>query len=140
MRIMQLLKSLDHLAKHDGVLAASAALDKPGARAFTYAGAERWHPLLAACTAILDHTADGSIRVLAGAHTVVVQREHGEIAAVVYETGDAVAKSIHRMIRRAARPEGRKSDRAAEVERVMLQPDPVEPSTSDDPDGDFIVW
>lgn len=144
---MQLLKSLDHLATHAGILAVSAALDKPGPRAFTYAGAERWHPLLAACTAMLDHTAEGSIRVLLGQHTVVVQREHGQIAAVCFETGDAVAKSVHRMVRYAARPEGRKSDRAAEVERVMSRPDPapvkpapaapVAPSPSD---PSSIVW
>lgn len=129
MRTMQLLKSLDHLATHAGILAVSAALDKPGAE-LTYAGAEKWHRLLASCTAVMDHTPDETIRVVLGEHTVIVQREHGQIAAVCFKSGDAVEKSVYCMIWWAARPEGRKSDRAAEVDKVMARAEPVTPPTT----------
>ena len=46
----------------------------------------------------------GYIRVIVGIHTVLVQREHGTSYAVVIETGHAIAKSLHRMIRKVARP------------------------------------
>lgn len=46
----------------------------------------------------------GYIRVIVGIHTVLVQREHGVSYGVVIETGHAVAKSLHRTVRRCARP------------------------------------
>ena len=60
---MQILKSLDHLATHAGILAISAALDKPGSP-LTYAGAEKWHRILAASTALMEHTRDETLRVV----------------------------------------------------------------------------
>lgn len=55
----------------------------------------------------------GYIRVVVGIHTVLVQREHGVSYAVVVETGHAVAKSLHRMIRKVARPASGERRRAA---------------------------
>ena len=44
------------------------------------------------------------LRVVVGTYTIVVQREHGYIIAACIQTGHAIAKSLHRMIRRAAKP------------------------------------
>lgn len=44
------------------------------------------------------------LRVVFGDMTIVAQREHGQIIAACIPTGHPVAKSLHRMIRRAAKP------------------------------------
>lgn len=44
------------------------------------------------------------MRVVVGTYTIVVQREHGYIIAACITTGHDIAKSLHRMIRRAAKP------------------------------------
>ncbi len=44
------------------------------------------------------------LRVVVGTYTIVVQREHGYIIAACITTGHDIAKSLHRMIRRAAKP------------------------------------
>lgn len=44
------------------------------------------------------------LRVVFGDMTIVAQREHGHIIAACIPTGHPVAKSLHRMIRRAAKP------------------------------------
>lgn len=46
----------------------------------------------------------GYIRVIVGMYTVLVQREYGTSYAVVIKTGHDVAKSLHRTIRRCAKP------------------------------------
>ena len=49
-------------------------------------------------------TEEKFLRVVVGTYTIVVQREHGYIIAACITTGHDVAKSLHRMIRRAAKP------------------------------------
>jgi hypothetical protein len=44
------------------------------------------------------------VRVIVADKTVLVQRERGTSYAVVIETGHAVAKSLHRTIKRCAKP------------------------------------
>jgi len=51
---------------------------------------------------------EGYIRVIVGCHTVLVQREQGTSYAVVIVTGHAVAKSLHRTIKRCAKPPTRR--------------------------------
>ena len=55
--------------------------------------------------------------------TIMVQREPGGTAAIAVVTGHEIRKSLRRMIRRCARAEGRKSDRAAAVDAVILAED-----------------
>lgn len=66
-------------------------------------GREDLLPILADALAMLGHTPETSIRAVVGSHTIVAQREHGQAVAVAITTSDPVMKSIHRMIRRAAR-------------------------------------
>ncbi len=54
---------------------------------------------------LLALTDEPTVRLVVGEHTIVVQRELGQIVAVVLPTGHAVAKSLRRMIRRMARKE-----------------------------------
>lgn len=63
----------------------------------------------------------GYIRVIVGIYTVLVQRERGVSYGVVIETGHAVAKSLHRTIRRCAKPP--RQSEAPAVDRTKPPPD-----------------
>ena len=128
---MSLIQHIDHIARQPGVL--SIIVDFPvehgEQRAEAFRGAPAWKQTLADTIPMHRHAAaasitdDDSIRVTVGAHTIYVQREAGQVAAIVVPTGHAIRKSLRRMIRRCARPEGRKSDRAAAVDAVILAED-----------------
>ena len=99
---MSLFANIDHLAAADGVVALT--VETPGqGRAFR--GVDRWAPLLDGAMGLLALTDEPPVRLVVGEHTIVVQRELGQIVAVVLPTGHAVAKSLRRMIRRMARKE-----------------------------------
>ena len=99
---MSLFANIDHLAAADGVVALT--VETPGqGRAFR--GVDRWAPLLDGAMGLLALTDEPTVRLVVGEHTIVVQRELGQIVAVVLPTGHAVAKSLRRMIRRMARKE-----------------------------------
>ena len=95
---MSLLANIDHLAIAAGIEA--VAIDA-GPR--EYRGDQVWHPVLDGALDLFHRTAEKSIRLVVGKHTVVVQKENAETVAVVLPTGHAIAKSLRRMIRRMAR-------------------------------------
>jgi hypothetical protein len=99
---MSLIANLEHLATASGVVAVT--VDLPGApRAFR--GAEKWSPILDAAIGLFGKTEEDTIRLVIGAHTVILQKEHGQTVAVVLPTGHAIAKSLRRMIRRLSKRE-----------------------------------
>lgn len=65
----------------------------------------------------------GCIRVIVGIHTVLVQQELGVAYGVVIETGHAVAKSLHRTIRRCAKPPSPGEVNPPAVDRTKPPPD-----------------
>ncbi len=97
---MSLYANIDHLAGAAGVEALS--VDAPEKERL-FRGLERWRPVLEGAIALLKMTGETSIRLVIGAHTMVVQHELKETVAVVIPTGHAIAKSLRRMIRRMAR-------------------------------------
>lgn len=83
-------------------------------------GADRWHPIMRGTALLLRHTSETELRVVVGDHLVIVQVEGEQIVAVIVESGHAVNKSIHRMIRQSVRahktktqPTPRPADRGA---------------------------
>ena len=80
-------------------------------------GQSSWRPLLQGALLLIEATSEPYIRVVAGDYTVVIQREGRQTYGVVIRTGDPVAKSLHRMIRRAVHPSAR-ARRPAEAVRT----------------------
>ena len=76
-------------------------------------GETSWAPMLRAALPLMDLTAAGFIRLVVGEHSIVIQREGGVLVGVVFDTGKAVAKSLHRMIRRACAPGPRRRSASA---------------------------
>ena len=68
------------------------------------AGETSWHPLLRASLPLMDLTSADFIRIVVGEHTAIVQRELDSLVGVVFQNGNPVSKSIHRMIRRVIVP------------------------------------
>jgi hypothetical protein len=68
-------------------------------------GAAKWHTFLAGAIDLLALTDETALRLIVGKHTITVQRSGEETIAVVLPTGHPIAKSLHRIIRRAARKE-----------------------------------
>lgn len=60
--------------------------------------------ILSGAIHLLLLTKDPFIRMVVGGQTIIVQRESTYIIAACIDTGHDVAKSLHRMIRRAAKP------------------------------------
>jgi hypothetical protein len=67
-------------------------------------GETSWRPLLQGALLLIKTTSEPYIRIVVGDRTVVIQREGEHTYGVVIPTGDPIAKSLHRMIRRAANP------------------------------------
>lgn len=118
---MSLLANIDHLAIAAGI---EAVVADGGAR--EYRGDQTWHPVLDGALDLFQRTAEKSIRLVVGKHTIVVQKENEETVAVVLPTGHAIAKSLRRMIRRMARknrgPLPRPKEEAAAAPAPTLSP------------------
>lgn len=70
----------------------------------TFCGDGSWHPMLQAALRLMSYGGGTPfIRVVVGDHTFVIQREADVLIGVAFRTGDPLAKSLHRMIRRAGR-------------------------------------
>lgn len=110
---MSLINNIDHLARAPGVVSILVDAGAMQAHRGEHHEAQRLALLLR------DELNVDQIGIAAGPITIMVQREPGGTAAVVVETGHEIRKSLRRMIRRAARAEGRKSDRAAAIDAVM---------------------
>lgn len=114
---MSLRANIDHLAAAQGIVAVSVVTPD---HIRTTRGPDRWGPILDASMALLAKTEETSIRVVVGDHTLVVQAEGDENVAVVLPTGNAIAKSLRRMIRRMSR----------KVRPALARPEPhVSPTT-----------
>jgi len=82
-------------------------------------GETSWRPLLQSALLLIKTTSEPYIRVVVGEHTAVVQREGEHTYGVVIPTGNAIAKSLHRMIRRAANPGRRERKPAAQTTNTV---------------------
>lgn len=110
---MSLIHNIDHLARAPGVLAILVNASCQTAHRGGHDEALRLAML------IRDELNVDQTSISTDDITIMVQREPGGTAAVVVITGHEIRKSLRRMIRRAARAEGRKSDRAAAIDAVM---------------------
>jgi hypothetical protein len=97
---MSLRANIEHLAAAQGIVAVSV-FSSAGPRELR--GDEVWGPILDASLSLLDKTGEKTIRLVIGAHTIVMQVEGEETVGVVLPTGHAIAKSLRRMIRRMSR-------------------------------------
>ncbi len=95
---MSLAANIEHLAVASGI---EAVCVETSTRDFR--GTASWKDVLEGALDLFGRTDEASIRLVVGKHTVVVQREAGEVVAVVLPTGHAIAKSLRRMIRRMAK-------------------------------------
>lgn len=96
---MSLRANIQHLAAAQGIVAVTV-VSPAGPRELR--GDESWSPFLDACFGLLTKSGEKTVRIVVGAHTVVVQASGDEVAAVVISTGHPIAKSLRRMIRRLA--------------------------------------
>lgn len=109
---MSLVANIEHLNVANGIEA--VAVQHGESRDFR--GQENWKEVLDHALGLFAISGQSSIRVVVGQHTVVVQKEGDEIAAVALPTGHPIAKSLRRMIRRMAkkvRPPLNKSSESA---------------------------
>lgn len=99
---MSLFSNIDHIASAPGVIA--VAVDSPD-RPRAIRGPEVWVPVIDAALRVFAQTGEDTIRVVIGEHTLIHQRERGDIVTVIIPIGHAVGKSLRRMIRRLAKRE-----------------------------------
>ena len=97
---MSLRANIDHLAIAHGIV--GVAVEAAGGER-DHRGPESWHRILDGALDLLAKTDEQTIRLVIGTYTIVVQKEGDETVAVVLPTGDAIAKSLRRMIRRMAK-------------------------------------
>ncbi len=97
---MNLRANIEHLAAAQGIVAVTV-YSPPAPRELR--GEPHWGPILDASLSLLEKTGEKTIRIVVGAHTLVLQVEGAETVGVVIPTGDPIAKSLRRMIRRLAR-------------------------------------
>lgn len=115
---MSLIHKIDHLARAPGVVA--VLVDGVALLPEAFRGEPLWREACRLAILMRDEFGVDELSVTTNRHTIVVQRElDNQTAAVVVETGHEIRKSLRRMIRRCARAEGRKSDRAAKVDAVI---------------------
>lgn len=122
---MSLIKNVDHLFATRGI---SAVVVHQGDQRVRR-GEDRWTSILSAAIELRDICDQDSIRITLAEHSVVIQREKDQTAAVLMRSGDPVAKSLKRMIRRMAarvRPP---------IEPVSQQATPSSTSESQSPAG-----
>ena len=97
---MSLEANIEHLKSAHGiedVLVRSASAER------SFRGEDRWNPILDQALDLFSICGQASMRLVVGTHTIVVQKEGSEIAAVALPTGHPIAKSLRRMIRRMSR-------------------------------------
>lgn len=93
----------DNIINCPGVLAALAG---PAGTHHPYTighGEPALHGMLKGAMLLMLETDAGFVRVVARDRTFVAQREGGVVIVVAFKTGDPIAKSLHRMIRRGAK-------------------------------------
>lgn len=95
---MSLLSNIDYLTNAPGVVAVTVE----HATGREHRGSVNWHSALDGVLTLFKRTGEAGMRAIIGKHTIVVQRESDEVVALVLPTGHAIAKSLHRMIRRQA--------------------------------------
>jgi hypothetical protein len=96
---MSLSANIDHLQIASGIQAVCVLANEER----DYRGEQRWHPVLDQALNLFALTDQATVRLVVGDHTVVVQRERDQVAAVALPTGHPIAKSLRRMIRRMAK-------------------------------------
>jgi hypothetical protein len=97
---MSLEANIEHLKTANGieaVLVRTATSDK------SFRGDEKWNAILDQALDLFSICGQPSMRLVVGSHTIVVQKEATETAAVALPTGHPIAKSLRRMIRRMSR-------------------------------------
>ena len=93
------------ILNHKDIIAAAVLKEDPVFEAIHTRGLPEFAPTLEASARLLQlESKMPYLRVVVGGNTIIVQREHGYIIAACIQTGHAIAKSLHRMIRRAAKP------------------------------------
>ena len=97
---MSLEANIEHLKSANGI---EAVLVRSQSSDGNFRGEERWNPILGQALDLFAICAQPSMRLVVGSHTIVVQKENAETAAVALATGHPIAKSLRRMIRRMSR-------------------------------------
>ena len=97
---MSLEANIQHLKSANGI---EAVFVRGQADDGSFRGEERWNPILGQALDLFAICGQPSMRLVVGSHTIVVQKEGGETAAVALATGHPIAKSLRRMIRRMSR-------------------------------------
>lgn len=97
----------ESLSKHPGIIAAMSARAWPANVEPAFHGDTGWRALLRDSMALTAHTTHDVVRVVIDKHTILITTHEQDLLGVVVETGHAVVKSLHRMIRRAMRPAAR---------------------------------
>jgi hypothetical protein len=95
---MSLANKIDKLAATEGF---ESIIVESDARILR--GKPEWHDILRTALDLFKRTDEADMRLIVGKYTITYQREANEIVGVVIATGHPVAKSLRRMIRRAAK-------------------------------------
>ena len=88
------------LSTTPGVLA--VAIEEPGEN-LVHLGDHAWYARLRAAHLMRAEADESPIRVMLPAHTIVCQREPAGVVIAVIPSAHPIAKSLHRMIRKAGR-------------------------------------
>jgi len=97
---MSLVANIEHLEIAHGI---DAVAVQHGENQREYKGDGSWREVLGQALDLFAITRESSIRLVVGDHTIVVQREGEEVAAICLVTGHPIAKSLRRMIRRMSK-------------------------------------
>jgi hypothetical protein len=110
----------ESISNHPGIIAAMSARAWPANVEPAFHGDTGWRALLRDSMALTTHTAKDCVRVVIGEHTILIKRHDQDLLGVVVETGHAIAKSLHRMIRRVMQgaPRGRRPASAEKVQEA----------------------
>lgn len=89
-------------------------------------GADAWMDALIGAVALRGILDQDEIRIVTGDDTILVLRERDHVIAVVFPTGNAISKSIHRMMRKAIRgPVRVRSPRPIPTTTTTTTPAPI---------------
>jgi len=94
---------IERILRHDGIVAVAELRLNGDDTDVSWAGEERWRPLLVEAARLRKLSTEASVRVLVGEHALLVCGDDRQAIGVVFLKGHPVVKSVVRMIRQLLR-------------------------------------
>ncbi|MEE9383793.1 MAG: hypothetical protein V3V08_10300 [Nannocystaceae bacterium] len=103
---MTVMSRIERLLHHDGIVAVLDMTAEQMAGEPSWAGDDRWRPIVLEAVRLRHIANEPSIRVLVGDHVVFVSGDEKHVVSVVFIKGHAIVKSLVRLTRQLLRPVG----------------------------------